>query len=325
MPADVAAAQLLHLLQAEFPLSPQPFTRLASMSSMGSDEVMRRIEHLKKEGIVRMIGPVLEPHKLGYRTTLAAMNVPKSGLEQACRMLAVHPAISHAYERTHLFNLWFTLALPATSDVEEEVRRIADKAGAENFLSLPALRMFKITAYFDVGGGNRPKNVSSGTVEDSSSDALSAIDGAILSELQQDLPLIPEPFSPMAHTLGMETEEFLDGVRSLIRRKVIRRYSASVSHGKMGFTANGMCCWNVPENRIDAAGKMLASLPQVSHCYIRKTGPFWPYNLFAMVHGRSRKLCEETVSKVSSETGLYDRVLLYSTREIKKTRILYQI
>jgi DNA-binding Lrp family transcriptional regulator len=84
-----------------------------------------------------------------------------------------------------------------------------------------------------------------------------------------------------------------------------------------------MACWIVSPDMVAAAGQKLAAIRQVSHCYERKTNPLWPYNLFAMIHGHTRDICEDIVSQVSNEAGLKNHVLLYSTREFKKTRVKY--
>ncbi len=86
-----------------------------------------------------------------------------------------------------------------------------------------------------------------------------------------------------------------------------------------------MTCWVVPAEKIEAVGRKLASQRWVSHCYERKTNPFWRYNLFAMIHGHTKEACQEIAGKVSAETGLTDCVMLFSTREFKKTRVKYLV
>ncbi len=113
--------------------------------------------------------------------------------------------------------------------------------------------------------------------------------------------------------------------RLLHESGVIRRYGASINHRKAGFEANAMVCWAVADNVVEAAGHRLASLPEVSHCYERKTNAMWRFNLFAMVHGQERHTCEEIADAVSSEFGPEDRVVLFSTREFKKERIKYSL
>ena len=125
----------------------------------------------------------------------------------------------------------------------------------------------------------------------------------------------------------MDTDKFLSHCQTLLQRGIMRRFSASINHSKLGFTANAMACWNMPSDIIEAAGEKIARFPEVSHCYVRQTSPLWPYNLFAMMHATSRKTCQAIADRVRSETGLskYNLVLLFSTREIKKTRVRYTV
>ncbi len=204
------------------------------------------------------------------------------------------------------------------------MKKLAHSSGADVAFSLSAVKVFKIGVYFDMDENGEKvlatrKDVLAKKVE------LSPVDRLIINELQQDLALTPAPFSAMAERLGMDVEQFLAGCRSLQQRGVIRRYSASINHRNAGFTANAMSCWIAPVDKIDAFGQELASLKEVSHCYERKTNPLWQYNIFAMVHGRSREVCQELAEKVSGESGLTNYAMLYSTKEFKKTRVKYLV
>ena len=106
-------------------------------------------------------------------------------------------------------------------------------------------------------------------------------------------------------------------------RGQMRRVAAVLFHRKMGFRANGMGVWRVPEDRIDEVGPQMGSYRNVSHCYLRPTYADWPYNLFTMVHARSMEECEEILDAISEETGIEERTSLYSTKEYKKTRVPY--
>jgi len=325
MQLDNNDRRLLNLIQTEFPLTREPFADLGQSLDTGVDEVIRRIERLKERGIIRLIGPVLDSRSLGYHTTLVAMKIAKTSLEKAEQIIAEHPLVSHGYEREHPFNVWFTLACPSASKIETELEQLARSTNAEAAFSLPAIKVFKIGAYFDMdeNGQNVSSTYRSGVL--AKQVELSPINKVIINELQQDLPLTPTPFSLMAENAGMEIGQFLAGCLSLQERGVIRRYSASINHRKAGFTANAMSCWTVSADKIDAAGQKIASLKEVSHCYERKTNPLWQFNIFAMIHGRTRAVCREIAERVSRETSLVDYAMLYSTKEFKKTRVKYLV
>jgi DNA-binding Lrp family transcriptional regulator len=84
-----------------------------------------------------------------------------------------------------------------------------------------------------------------------------------------------------------------------------------------------MGVWKVPEDDVESVGQLMAAYRGVSHCYQRPTYPDWPYNLFSMTHGRTKQECEDVLDAISGETGLTERITLYSTKEWKKTRLVY--
>ena len=106
-------------------------------------------------------------------------------------------------------------------------------------------------------------------------------------------------------------------------RKFARRFAGILRHRKAGFSSNAMAVWIVPPERLNEVGPMLAGYRAVTHCYKRPTFPSWPYNLFTMIHAGSQKECEDVVESMTRESGLEEVLLLYSTREYKKTRVKY--
>ncbi len=325
MHLDSIDKKLLNLVQAEFPLTREPYADLGAQLGIDRDEVIRHIEQLKAKGLIRQISPVLDARRLGYQTTLVAMRVAENQLDRAERLIGKHPGVSHGYEREHNFNLWFTLAGPPTADMETELQQLTGPIGAEIVFDLPAVKVFKLNAYFDMAGDGRttaataaqPGGVLPREVE------LSQTDRAVINELQQDLPLVPAPFVAMAERLGMDVEHLFAQCQSLLERGIMRRFGAAINHSRAGFKANAMACWVAPPDTVDVAGRKLTSLREVSHCYERKTNPLWQYNLFAMFHSHTREACQEIVSKASHKIGLTDYILLFTTKEFKKVRIKY--
>jgi DNA-binding Lrp family transcriptional regulator len=317
--------KLLRLLQVKFPLSREPYADLGMELGINQDEVIQRIKQLRELEIVRQISPVLDARRLGYQPTLVAMRVDEAYLERAEKIIIAHPGISHGYERDHHLNLWFTLAIPGDADVDSDLKQIARSIRAKASFLLPAIKVFKIGAFFALDGhamNNPGTKLYQPFIEPAE---LSTMDRLIINELQQDLPLVHTPFSEMAARLDIDEDRFLANCRSLKQRGVIRRFGAAVNHRKAGFKANAMTCWTAPEEKVIEAGRMLGQINEVSHCYERKTNPQWQYNLFAMIHGRDRETCQEIAGMISARMGLTDYVMLFSTREFKKTRIKYLV
>jgi DNA-binding Lrp family transcriptional regulator len=331
MEMDSLDKQLLNIIQAEFPLVREPFSALGLSLGIAGDEIIRRIEGLKADGIIRLIGPVFNPKKLGYQTTLVAAKVPLERLETAGRIISENQMVSHCYQRDHDFNLWFTLAVPADMDVEAEVFKLGNTFKPETILNLPAMKTFKIGVYFKLGERNpdlslpaKRGNLSPAPRHDHK---LSAIDRAVVNALQRDLPLSERPFDLISAKVPMDTDKFLSHCQTLLQHGIMRRFSASLNNYRLGYTANAMLCWKVPSDMVNKTGEKIATFPEVSHCYERRPNRLWPYNLFAMTHAHSNENCLAVTDKICSQTGLNrnETLLLFSTKEIKKTRVQYKV
>ncbi|MCW5699035.1 MAG: AsnC family transcriptional regulator [Rhodospirillales bacterium] len=154
------------------------------------------------------------------------------------------------------------------------------------------------------------------------SPAIDDLDRRIVKATQSGLPLVPRPYHALAETLGVTPEQIMDRMRRLLAKGIIRRIGAVPNHYRLGYTANGMSVWDVDDAAVAETGAAMGQLDFVSHCYHRpRQLPIWPYNLFAMVHGRSREEVEAKVKKIAALLG--DREdghdILYSTRILKKT------
>ncbi len=156
----------------------------------------------------------------------------------------------------------------------------------------------------------------------SATTALDATDRAIIRATQAGLPLVPRPFDALGEQLGISGQEVMTRMQRLKDVGVIRRIAAVPNHYAIGYTANGMSVWDVADAQADALGRQVGALAFVSHCYRRSRHlPEWPYNLFAMVHGRSRDEVETQVRVIADVLGAACRAheVLYSTRILKKT------
>lgn len=152
--------------------------------------------------------------------------------------------------------------------------------------------------------------------------ALDPLDRALIVATQAGLPLVPEPYAALAVELGVSASEVMTRLQHLHAVGVIRRIGAVPNHYAIGWTANGMTVWDVPDEQVDALGPLIGALPFVTHCYRRPRAlPAWPYNLFAMVHGSSREECASKAAEIRAVLGEACRGgdILYSTRILKKS------
>lgn len=152
--------------------------------------------------------------------------------------------------------------------------------------------------------------------------SLDATDRRLVLATQAGLPLVPRPYHALAEELGLPAAEVMARLANLLDAGVIRRMGAVPNHYALGYTANGMSVWDVPDARVDALGERVGRLPFVTHCYHRPRHlPLWPYNLFAMIHGKSREEVELHVQAITELLGQDCRArdVLYSSRILKKT------
>jgi len=150
------------------------------------------------------------------------------------------------------------------------------------------------------------------------------LDREIILATQSGLPLVPEPYQQIAEQLGVTAELFKARLEAMREDGRIRRIGVVPNHYKLGYTANGMSVWDVPDELIQSLGERVGKQAFVSHCYHRpRFLPDWPYNLFAMVHGHSREEVLEKVEKIATLLGEHCRAndILFSTRILKKTGI----
>jgi DNA-binding Lrp family transcriptional regulator len=325
---DSTDKEILNRIQREVPLEREPFEAIGRELGIAGDEVIRRIEALKRVRVIRQISAIFDTRVLGYESSLVAARIQAHKLGEGAKAINSHPGVSHNYERNNEFNLWYTVAVPPDSrlGLEGTVDVLHRISGAEKTRILPTLKLFKIGVTLDMNAGATAKKEAPqyGESDRESADRnISEDDKAAIRALQEDVPLTPRPFDLWGRQVGLSYEELLERAYDLRDRKIMRRFSAVLYHRKAGFRANAMGVWSVPDERIDEVGNAFAHYQSVSHCYQRPTYEDWPYSVFSMVHGRSVEECENVLKAMAEETGLTDYTSLYSTREYKKTRVRY--
>lgn len=312
-------AKLLEELQRGFPFSPRPFLELGQALGLGEMECLDQVRGLKERGILRSIEGIFENEALGYHSTLVGLKLASQKLDEAANHIGQHPGVSHNYAREGDYNLWFTLTLSREEDLKQAAERLAKEVGAQDMLYLPALRIFKIRTFFSPSGSPPPDSLKSSHVR--KPQKLSSHEIAVVKRLQQDLPLEVEPFQSLSEGMDIDQAEFLLLAEGLQKAGVMRRYAGLVHHRRLGFSANGMGCWEAPAPRIEEIGQTLARSPWVSHCYQRLSYRRWPYDIYTMLHAATREECHAYARSLSKEVGVNHYALLFSTKEYKQQRV----
>jgi DNA-binding Lrp family transcriptional regulator len=331
---DAIDRALLAQLQSAFPLVPQPFLNLGLTLDLEESAVLERVRCLRETKVIREISAIFDTRRLGYKSTLVAFHVEADRLEAVAACVSAHAGVSHNYARSHHYNLWFTLAIPPdpacpsgvghAQVMKDEIQHLARRAEIDDWLDLPAERVFKIQARFDFGADALCQTNNDHDARMTLGRPFSDADIPLVRTLQQDLPLVARPFSEAAKRLGMSEQDFLAAVQELLAAGIMRRYGAVLRHREVGYTANGMACWAVPEPQIEMMGRAAARFAAVSHCYQRPAyPPRWPFSVFTMIHGQERSQVEAVAAEIAHSTGIGAYEVLYSLREFKKERLRY--
>lgn len=325
-PLTPTEQQLLDIIQADFPVQPRPYQRIGDRLGLTEAEVITMLESLKTRGIIRQISAIFLGKALGFHTALISFAVPDARIEQTADVINAHPGVSHNYLRDHRFNLWFTLSVPQTLDIHGHLRALARLSDCESVLYLPGKKTFKRRVQFTISATPQPQAPGSQTLrspaEKSRKIPLSRDrQEAIMDVLQHDLPLTSTPFLDIAHRFQVEAETFFEFARALQDQRIMSRFAAILRHRQLGYTANAMVVWTVPEPEVEAFGRYGAEQPAISHCYERATCPEWPYNLYTMIHGATVEQTQQVIDTLRHRFPNTPYERLNSVREFKKQRV----
>ena len=322
---DESDKELLNEIQWTFPLVTRPFDAIAKKFDTTPEIIKEKLKNLKEIGVLRQLSAIFDTRKLGYTSSLVAMEIEHDELDHVASQINRHPGVSHNYERDHEFNLWFTLAVPPGADLNDELKKFNVLKGIKKVRMLPTLQLFKIGVKLDLVDDKKHdiapteekkeiKNIEFNPTEQ---------DKDFIRELQKDMEIIDEPFVKAAKNLGITEDEVFAKMKHYEDVGVMRRFAAILRHRQVGFTANGMIVWKVPEDRITSVGETLGSFPQVSHCYERPTYDDWPYNVFSMIHCKTHDEAYDVAKTIQNQINVSEYKILFSSREFKKTRVEY--
>jgi len=141
---------ILNRIQSDFPITPRPYQVLAKELSLDEEEIIERIRRLKEIGIIRRIGGNFVPGKLGFVSTLCAGRVPADKIDAFAAVVNRYRGVTHNYVRDNTYNVWFTMIAPSMAEIDRSLAEIAEKTGVPDLISLPATRVFKIRAQFNL-------------------------------------------------------------------------------------------------------------------------------------------------------------------------------
>lgn len=316
--------RVLNLIQCGFPLCTDPYAAIGEQSGCEPAEAHAIVCRLREERIIRRIGGTFAPHKLGYISVLACARVAAGHLDDVAAFVSAFPGVTHNYERNDAYNLWFTVGAPGQEALQDILGQVAARPGVLALHPLPALRTFKIQVDFKFGEGaaDREKIVQR-PGPDGGAVVLDAADRQLIRAVCGDIGAGRRPFAELAERLALGEEQILERLSAYLRQGAMRRFGAMLRHQLAGFVANGMSAWDVPDDRVAEVGARIAAVGAVSHCYERPRFDDWVYNIYGMIHGGDEQACLAVAAGIARETGIGNYRVLFSSREFKKTSMVY--
>lgn len=304
--------------QKGFPLEPEPYAHIACLLGVSELGLLGMLFDLTRNKILTRVGAVVTPNSAGA-SLLAAMAVPPEQLEEVAHKVSAEPGVNHNYEREHHFNLWFVVTGRDRTAVDGAVKRIEAGTGLD-VLRLPLRTAYHIDLGFPLkdAGADKKARVSrcNGT---EACGPVSTDDLLLLQAMEDGLPLDSRPYQEIAASIGETEEAVIARLRGLSERGVIKRLGLVVRHHELGYKANAMVVWDIPDSLVDGIGDGLAEFPFVTLCYRRdRHRPDWPYNLFCMIHGRDRDTVLSQVETLKQRVGEVSMDVLFSKRRFKQ-------
>ena len=310
--------RLLDSWQRGFPIQNRPFALVGVATGATEIEVIDTCADLLRRGVISRVGGPWAPG-VGGAALLCAMAVPPQYLRAVAEVVSAHPGVNHNYEREHTLNLWFVATATSATQLNHMLVTIEQDA-ALPVLRMKMLRPYRINLGFDLRGpivGDPTPQPRAPRVEPAHRHLAALVESG--------LPLVPEPFADWAAFLNCTPAEVLRQLQAWLDAGTLRRFGLVVRHHEVGFAANAMTVFDVPDDHVDTVGARLAAQPGVTLCYRRERTAGWRYNLYCMVHGRSREQTLALVQAAIAGAGLrgWPREVLFSRRRFKQTGSSY--
>jgi DNA-binding Lrp family transcriptional regulator len=328
---------IVNAFQGGFPVVARPFEPAAAALrergvDVDADELLARVRELDESGVLSRFGALVNAEAIGGTATLVAMHAPPERFDEVAEQVNAHPEVAHNYEREHPhLNMWFVVSVADEARVEEVLSDIEAETGQPTY-NLPKQREFRVEAKFlldgPIPGGDLDLSHLGPEVTPVDRRSLTPEERDLIVEIQGGLPVTATPYADVAAAIGAEPEWVVETIKRFELEGKVRRVGVIPNHYALGYTENGMTVWNVPDDLVDEVGPAVASLSFVTHCYQRpRHEGVWPYNFFAMTHGRSEAESQRRIEQVREtmaefwDVGDDDWDSLFSTRILKKTGI----
>ncbi len=328
---------VLNAFQGGFPVTERPFGPAAeALRERGIDvtesELVERVRAMDEAGTLTRFGALIDAEAIGGTATLVAMHAPEERFDEVAETVNGFPEVAHNYAREHPhLNMWFVVSVADEDRVEEVLSEIEAETGQETY-NLPKQREFRVEAKFPVDGPLSEAGIDLSDlgpdVTPTDREGLTPDELDLVVEVQDGLPISATPYADVADAIGAEPEWVVRTIKRFNEEGKVRRVGAVPNHYALGYSENGMTVWDVPDDVVEAVGQDVAAFDFVTHCYERpRHEGVWPYNVFAMTHGRDEAESQRRIEQVRDrmnehwDVGDEDWDTLFSTEILKKTGI----
>ena len=316
--------KLLNCFQRGLPLLARPFAALAQQLDTSEWCVIDHLQSLQKRGFISRVGAVFRPNTIGA-SVLAALAVPIDQLDVVASYISAIPEVNHNYHREHRLNLWFVVTASSAARLRDVLFDIEEVCG--DTLVLPLLDDYHIDLGFDLSAHSDktflfPAATTPARESSRAAVVLSASQQILVATLQNGLPLVTHPFA----ALGLPEHDAIAMIARWLDEGVIKRLGVVVRHHELGYRANAMAVWDVPDSAVGDIGRTIASTGRVTLCYRRaRQLPEWRYNLFCMIHGKDRSEVADHIGALATSFQLdqYPHAILFSRTRFKQRGARY--
>lgn len=311
---------LLNGYQRDFPLTPEPFKDIAEKTGVTERDVRAAFEALLGSGIVARIGGVVRPNTLAA-STLAAVAVPSLATDSIATLISTLDGVNHVYLRENEINIWFVATGPDRDYVDATLREV-EKLSGPPVLDLRLEQSFHIDLGFSLKSG--PKTHSPPPASGVAYEA-TPFDRPLVQILTSGLAIHPRPYQIAGNQLGICEEAVIARLNHMLQAGIVTRIGAIIRHRALGWRSNAMVVWDVDPRLIAEKAEVLAAQKGINLCYQRRRyAEQWPYNLYCMVHAKSRESALRILDSASRKAGLdgIPRQVLFSSHCYKQTGAL---
>ncbi|MDZ7745390.1 MAG: Lrp/AsnC family transcriptional regulator [Halobacteriales archaeon] len=328
---------IVNAFQGGFPVVEDPFEpAAAALRDRGVDidaaELHTRLTEMVDAGALSRYGALVNAEEIGGAASLVALHAPEERYDEIAEQVNEFREVAHNYEREHPFlNMWFVVSVADSDGVTDVLDRIEEQTGQETY-DMPKLREFHVGAKFLLDGpipdGDIDLSQLGPDVTPTGRQSLTPDEYDLVMAIQGGFPTTRTPYADIAADLDTPVSWVLETIKRFNAEGKVRRVGVIPNHYALGYTENGMTVWNVPDDLVDEVGPVVAELEFVTHCYRRpRHEGVWPYNFFAMTHGRDEAESDRRIQQVRDVMAEYWDVdddewdSLFSTRILKKTGI----